>query len=77
MGMFDYVNAPGLTCGKCEEPISGFQSKDRDCELDRLEFWQVDNFYTLCRKCGAWNEWEKKPPLENRPLDLDDYTHTY
>lgn len=52
MGMFDWIKIK-LPCPKCGREIGGFQSKDGECLLDCLEFWQVDNFYSYCNDCKA------------------------
>lgn len=61
MGMFDWVNykAP---CWKCGEELKGFQSKDADCVLARMEPMDVEHFYDLCPKCGTWNQYRVVPP---------------
>ena len=53
MGMFDNIKyeAP---CPKCGNILDDWQSKDGPCVLDKLEPWQVQHFYTLCKKCGSW-----------------------
>jgi len=56
MGMFDWINFK-IPCPKCGREISGFQSKDGDCLLRCLEFWQVDNFYSYCEHCEAMIEY--------------------
>ena len=69
MGMFDYVKykAP---CWNCDEIIENdefdgkpdWQTKDSECELEILdpENPDIQRFYTSCRKCGKWNEYEKQ-----------------
>jgi phage terminase large subunit GpA-like protein len=52
MGMFDWVNFK-VPCPKCGGEVENFQSKDGDCLLSVLEFWQVDNFYSYCDHCEA------------------------
>jgi hypothetical protein len=61
MGMFDYINGPQMKCVECDAELRGWQSKDGPCELDTLDFTQVDRFYTSCDKCGTWHEWNRKP----------------
>lgn len=63
MGMYDYINyeAP---CPKCGEVIKDWQSKDGLCTLEKLEPYQVDNFYTSCRKCGTWIDAEVKKEVK-------------
>lgn len=66
MGMFDDVKyeAP---CPVCGDPLTGWQSKDGPCVLDRLTPVELANvsgdvgrhgrnarFYTSCAKCDAW-----------------------
>ena len=52
MGMFDWVNFK-VPCPKCGREVENFQSKDGDCLLGTLEFWQADNFYSYCDRCEA------------------------
>ena len=56
MGMFDNINYDGK-CKKCNDELN-WQSKDGDCLLRTLEPKDVNNFYSLCDKCGTWNEKE-------------------
>lgn len=65
MGMFDDIKyeAP---CPICGEPITGWQSKDGPCVLDRMtpaelaavadSGWREQSalFYTSCDKCNTW-----------------------
>lgn len=72
MGMFDYVNVT-LPCFKCSTIVTGFQSKDGDCQLHTLEYWQVDNFYTKCDNCNTWINYTINRSL--RPyLDISAYS---
>lgn len=52
MGMFDYVDAPPVTC-KCGATVSEWQSKDGPCELLRLSVDSVNTYYGICRTCKA------------------------
>jgi outer membrane lipopolysaccharide assembly protein LptE/RlpB len=61
MGMYDYVDAPPLACPECGQMISGWQSKDADCNLDRISISQVQEFYALCQ-CGVWAEYRLRRP---------------
>lgn len=82
MGMFDWVNIK-LPCPKCGKEIEGFQSKDGECLLDCLEFWQVDSFHSYCNNCKAAVEYTLKKDtqkkiresIENmrKALTIDDY----
>ena len=58
MGMFDYVNYE-MDCPKCGTKVSEFQSKDGSCILAKLEFYEVDNFYTFCPECETWIEFTR------------------
>lgn len=71
MGMFDYVNFE-INCPVCSSKVTGFQSKDKNCDLLCLEFWQVDNFYSSCDKCGAWIEFNIKEEVRKR-FTINDY----
>jgi NMD protein affecting ribosome stability and mRNA decay len=52
MEMFDWVKFR-VPCPKCGREVENFQSKDGDCLLEELDFWQVDNFYSYCDNCEA------------------------
>ena len=71
MGMFDWINFE-MKCPVCGNEVKGFQSKRAVCELEDLEFWQVDNFYSSCEKCGAWIEFDLKVETRKK-FTLDDY----
>jgi hypothetical protein len=73
MGMFDWVSqVPPVACRKCLKPIEGgWQSKDGDCQLNNIPYWNVRNFYTDCPHCNAWNEYRLK--AAHVVLPLTDY----
>jgi len=79
MGMFDWVKFE-VPCPKCTALVDGFQSKDGFCVLDNIDFWQVDNFYSHCRGCGARIVYNLKPnmrlkmPIEAYNLSVDGKT---
>ena len=51
--MFDYIKYE-MECPECGHKIDSFQSKDGDCQLHTLNYWEVNNFYTICNNCGVW-----------------------
>ena len=58
MGMFDHIKLDEeIHCPVCEVVLSGWQSKDGDCVFNTVEYWNVNNFYTSCTKCGAFIEY--------------------
>lgn len=65
MGMFDWINIK-IPCPKCGKEITGFQSKDGDCLLACLEFWQVDNFYSYCDHCKATIDFTLKEEVREK-----------
>jgi len=71
MGMFDYVNFK-MKCPNCETELNEFQSKDGLCLMNTVEFWEVDNFYDFCRKCGTWVSFILKEN-RNKKYDIEDY----
>jgi len=73
MGMYDDINY-SMDCPKCGASVGGFQSKDGNCILGTLEFWEVSNFYTHCPKCSAWIEFNCKKPAPK--LSIEDYEMT-
>lgn len=58
MSMFDRVdNVPDMPCPDCGKVISehgDWQTKDGPCTLCRIDFRELDNFYTNCPHCNAW-----------------------
>lgn len=72
MGMFDVIKYT-TKCPKCGHLVDGFQSQDKECMLHILEFWQVDNFYTLCKNCDAWIEFNLKEDVRKK-FTIEDYT---
>ena len=71
MSVFDYVTPPDdASCGRCGAPIGDAQSKDGDCLMATLPFTAVLNFYSICKQCRTWNEWNIKIPTT---LTADDY----
>lgn len=76
MGMFDYIKLE-VKCPKCKAKVDGFQSKDGGCFLDTLDYWEVDNFYSSCNKCGTWIEYDLHPATNPRPkISLSKYKRT-
>ena len=62
MGLFDYVDAPDITC-RCGAVVTGWQSKDGPCELGVISTANVDNYYAPCDACHAWHEFRRvRPP---------------
>lgn len=53
MGMYDYIDFK-TNCPRCGEIVSGFQSKDLDCELKTYSPLCVDYFYGSCLNCQNW-----------------------
>lgn len=74
MGMFDWVEFE-TDCPVCGKKVQGFQSKRAGCNLDSLEIWQVDNFYTSCDNCGTWIEYNLKEEIRKK-FTINDYEMT-
>lgn len=75
MGMFDYiVDVPEVECPDCGEPVTGWQSKDDICDLQKIPYWQVDNFYTFCDNCKCWIEFNRKTDRQYLPLSAYEQT---
>ncbi len=72
--MFDYIKIK-VKCPVCGEisKIDDFQSKDNGCSLGHLEYWEVDNFYHSCDKCGAWLSFNIKKNVR-QALPISAYT---
>ena len=68
MGMFDYV-AFECDCPKCGERVSEFQSKDGKCLMQTVPYWTVSRFYTSCKACDTWIEYELKNKWPIEPID--------
>ena len=73
MGMFDRIKYE-MDCPKCGYKVNSFQSKDAQCLLADLDFWEVDNFYDACGNCGLWIVFNRKNPREKAPIS--DYEMT-
>ena len=82
MGMFDWVKFK-TRCPECGSEITGFQSKDGECILDCIEFWQVGYFYSSCDQCNTIVRYTLKKDVRDkiiseiekirRSLTIDDY----
>ena len=59
MGMFDWVEAPGVLC-KCGRIVTGWQSKDGPCGMIQISRERVWNYHASC-ECGAWHEFRRIP----------------
>lgn len=70
MGLYNMVNF-STKCPKCGEPITDFQTKDGDLNCRTVDFFEVDNFYSSCDKCGTILEYTLKPEI--RKLITIDY----
>ncbi len=71
MGMFDYVDFE-CKCPQCGTKVDGFQSKDGDCSLSKIDFFMVDNFYSSCPKCGLLLQFTLYN-RKNKKVVIDDY----
>ena len=68
MSLFDYVEYEA-ECWKCGKPLHEFQTKDGDLpQMATLKPDDVERFYTYCRECGAWNEFQVFRPI--KPEDV-------
>ncbi len=78
MGMYDDIETPKIACPVCGKILTGFQSKDGDCSLSALQFYQVNNFYTSCKNCETWVEFNRKippkSPLSDYEMSMNVYT---
>lgn len=59
MGLFSYVDFQ-CDCPSCGVKVTEFQTKDGLCCMEVVNPWEVVNFYTSCKSCGAWIEYTKK-----------------
>ena len=69
MGMYDRVRYE-MDCPGCGAKLSDFQSQDRASVMDTLDFWEVRNFYTLC-KCGTWVEFTRRGAVDINDYDMN------
>lgn len=54
MGMYDKV-AVKLPCPHCKNKTGGFQTKDRNCDMDTIPFDErISELYTHCDHCSKW-----------------------
>jgi len=68
MGMFDNVRFE-MDCPKCGAKLSDFQTTEGQCIMGTLDFWEVRNFYTLC-KCGTWIEFTRRSAVDINDYDM-------
>lgn len=69
--MYDYVKFR-MECPNCNRLVDDFQSKDRERILNTLEFWEVNTFYSSCKNCGTWIEFNRIM----KPCSIDEYKMT-
>jgi rubrerythrin len=74
MGCYDNIKFEDV-CPKCKAKVRGFQSKSNYCLLANLEFWEVDNFYATCEKCGTHIEYTRNKNSKRCPIT--EYTKVY
>ena len=66
MGLFNDVVFK-CECPKCGAVIGGFQTKDEINDmlgLSGVEPNSVRNFYSICRECKTWIEFNLVPPAD-------------
>ncbi len=70
MGMFDEVSL-SIDCPRCGKKIPPwtFQTKDCQCNLERIDFRYANEFYGKCPCCGVWLTFHRRDPRGS----LDDY----
>ena len=71
MGTYDNINLE-IKCPSCGHKIDNFQSKDKDCVMSTLKFWQVDEFHTICNNCDIFIKYTLKEDVRSK-FTLDDY----
>lgn len=57
MSLFDYVDFK-CRCPNCNRMVTGFQSKDGDCMLNKVNISHVRSWNAKCI-CGTWLEFER------------------
>ena len=73
MGLFDDIDFE-IECPNCKTKMDDFQSKDGQCLMHTLKFWEVNNFYAGCPECNTWVEYTlKNKSRPNRKLTIKDY----
>ena len=65
MGMFDMVNFD-MKCPECGELLNDFQTKDLNRCLQIVEIDDIYNFYTFCKNCKLWIEFNREKPKRKR-----------
>ncbi len=63
MGMFDWVDYE-CDCPVCGDKVTGFQTKETECELEIVSPEKAQFFYSKCEKCGAWLQAQYVPPTK-------------
>ena len=69
MGIFDDVIF-SMPCPNCGSIITGFQTKDGDPYLRKVDFHSLRNFYASCKKCHVWVVFNRKPAQSIDDFDL-------
>jgi hypothetical protein len=74
MGMFDDVVGITVQCPGCDKDLDMFQTKSGPCNLSKINYKTVTNFYTYCDRCGTWVEYNRAlPPAKS----IEDFTLTF
>ena len=71
MGTYDNINLE-IKCPLCGYKLKNFQSKNKDCDMSTLEFWQVNEFHTICDNCDSFIKYTLKDGARSK-FTLDDY----
>lgn len=53
MSMYDYIDIV-IKCPNCSSLIDRFQSKDGNCMMENLKYYEVSHFYSACHECKKW-----------------------
>lgn len=74
MGMYDEIKYE-MNCPTCGKIVKNFQSKDRNCLLENLDYWEVNCFYTSCYWCNTWIEFNLKGKRPFIPITDYEMSH--
>lgn len=61
MGLYNVIKDFKVQCPICGEWVTQFQTKDKQ-DMGESEVTDVSNFYSGCRGCGSWIEFNRRKP---------------
>lgn len=69
MGMFDIIKNFEIECPTCGKLVTEFQTKDTACNMEYVDYWETDYFYSPCDYCDTWIDFVRKRPMLRVPIE--------